>query len=57
MSLLDFEYWSKLKRKEEILRRACEILRVQEEHLPRAVRRFLREIEEMRLRLSQSTSG
>jgi len=57
MSSPDFEYWSKLKRKEEILRRACEILRVQEEHLPRTVQRFLREIEEMKLRLSKSSNG
>jgi hypothetical protein len=54
MSFPDFEYWSKLKRKEEILRRACEILRVQEEHLPRTVQRFLREIKDMKLKLSSS---
>lgn len=51
---LDIKYWAKLKEKEEILRRACEILRVQEEHLPRTIQRFLKEIEEMKLKLSQA---
>lgn len=57
MNSLSIEYWVKLKEKEEILRRACEILRVQEEHLPRTIQRFLEEIREMKLKLNQSSTS
>ncbi|MEM2195264.1 MAG: hypothetical protein QXY40_07165 [Candidatus Methanomethylicia archaeon] len=57
MNSLSTEYWVKLKEKEEILRRACEILRVQEEHLPRTIQRFLEEIREMKLKLNQSSTS
>ena len=57
MSTPSIEYWVKLKEKEEILRRTCEILRVQEEHLPRTIQRFLEEIREMKLKLNQSSNS
>jgi len=41
-----------LKKKEKILKKATEILRVEERDLPKVVERFLREINEMNLRLS-----
>ncbi len=38
--------WQELKSKEKILKRAAEILKVEEKDLPRVVDRFLREIKE-----------
>ena len=40
-----------LKEKERLLKEAAAAIRVQEEHLPRVVARFKREIEEMNKRL------
>ena len=42
------EVFERLKRRYEIVKRAAEILRVQEEDLPRVLERFLKEIEEMK---------
>ena len=36
-----------LKKKEKILREAAEIIKVQEKHLPRVVKRFLDELKEI----------
>ena len=44
--------WQELKKKERILKKAAEILRVEEKDLPKVIERFLREINEMNLRLS-----
>ena len=41
------EEWEILKEKERILKKACSILRVREEDLPKVVERFLKEIEEI----------
>ncbi len=48
--------WQNLKRKEKILKKASEILRVEEKDLPKVVERFLREINEMNLILSKKKS-
>ena len=37
-----------LKKKEQLLKKSAEILRVEEKDLPRIIERFLREIEEMK---------
>lgn len=39
--------WEELKRKEKLLKKAAEILRVEDKDLPRVVDRFLKDIEEM----------
>lgn len=39
--------WEELKEKEKLLKKAAEILRVEEKDLPRVVDRFLKEIKEM----------
>ncbi|MBI2084744.1 MAG: hypothetical protein HYT70_04010 [Candidatus Aenigmarchaeota archaeon] len=39
--------WESLKRKEKILKKAAEILRVEEKDLPRVIDRFMKEVEEM----------
>ena len=38
--------WYALKKKEKLLKKAAEILRVEERDLPRTVHRFLKEIKE-----------
>ena len=38
---------SELKEKEKLLKKAAEILRVEDKDLPRVIDRFLKEIEEM----------
>lgn len=40
-----------LKNKEKILKKAAEILRVEDKDLPKVIDRFLREIEEMKQKL------
>ncbi len=42
------ERFEELKKKYKIVKKAAEILRVQEEDLPRVLERFLKEIEEMK---------
>lgn len=39
--------WAELKNKEKLLKKAAEILKVEEKDLPRVVDRFLKEIDEM----------
>ena len=39
--------WETLKKKEKLLKRAAETLRVEEKDLPRVIDRFMKEIEEM----------
>ncbi len=39
--------WEELKKKEKLLKKAAEILKVEEKDLPRIVDRFMKEIEEM----------
>jgi len=39
--------WKELKMKKELLRQAAEILRVEEQDLPRVIKRFQDEIKEM----------
>lgn len=39
--------WEELKKKEKLLKKAAEILRVEDKDLPRVIDRFLKEIEEM----------
>ncbi len=41
------EQFLALKKKENLLKRAAEILRVEDKDLPRIIDRFLKEIEEM----------
>jgi len=48
--------WHDLKRKEKILKKASEILRVEEKDLPKVIERFVREINEMNLLLSKKKS-
>jgi len=52
--MISREEWEKLKRKEKILKRAADILRVDEKDLPRVVERFLEEIEEMKNKLNSN---
>lgn len=40
--------WQKLKKKEKLLRKALEILRVEEKDLPRVIERFQKEIDDMK---------
>ena len=39
--------WKELKRKEKLLKRSADILRVEPQDLPRVVKRFVDEIKEM----------
>ena len=39
--------WEELKKKEKLLKKAAEILRVEDKDLPRVVDRFMKEVEEM----------
>lgn len=39
--------WRELKRKEKILKQACKLVNVQEDHLPRTLARFLMEIKKL----------
>ena len=39
--------WLELREKEKLLKKASEILKVEDKDLPRVVDRFIREIEEM----------
>ena len=41
------EEFYELKQKDKILRKAAEVLRVEPKDLPRVIKRFLKEIEEM----------
>jgi len=52
--MISYEEWKELKRKEKLLRGAAKAVNVQEEHLPKTVRRFLREIEEMDKKLGKA---
>ncbi|MBS3052497.1 MAG: hypothetical protein J4428_03955 [Candidatus Aenigmarchaeota archaeon] len=45
--MLTEKEWKDLKRKEMLLKRTAEILRVEEKDVPRVVKRFMDEIEEM----------
>ncbi|MEM5853586.1 MAG: hypothetical protein QW228_04420 [Candidatus Aenigmatarchaeota archaeon] len=45
--------WKKLKKKEKILMRAAEILRVEDKDLPRVIERFQREIREMEEKIKE----
>ncbi|MEM5801902.1 MAG: hypothetical protein QXQ18_00750 [Candidatus Aenigmatarchaeota archaeon] len=45
---MSFQEFKKLKHKEKILKKAAEILRVEDKDLPRVVERFQNEIEEMK---------
>ena len=47
------EEFKKLKEKWKLVRKAASILRVEDEHLPRVVDRFLKEIKEMEEKLRQ----
>lgn len=49
---MDYNEWAELKRKEEILKKIAEIFRVEEKDVPRVVKRFIKEIEEMEKRLN-----
>ena len=49
---MQHEEYEKLRKKEKILKKASEILRVKPEDLPRVVKRFKKEIEEMKSKLS-----
>lgn len=42
------EEFTKLKKKEKLLKKAADILHVEEKDLPRVIERFLRELEEMK---------
>lgn len=44
-----------LKKKEKILKKAAEVLHVEEKDLPRVVERFLREIKEMKSAVSKKS--
>lgn len=48
MKLMEFEEFKRLREKSRLLKKAAEVLRVQPEDLPRVIRRFKREIEEMK---------
>jgi len=48
---MEFEEFKKLRKKSKLLKKAAEVLRVQPEDLPRVVKRFKREIEEMKKQL------
>ncbi|MEM5878917.1 MAG: hypothetical protein QXU74_00265 [Candidatus Aenigmatarchaeota archaeon] len=45
--------WEELKKKEKILRKATEILRVEDKDLPRVIERFQKEIKEMEEKLRE----
>ncbi len=45
-----------LKQKDKILRKAAEILRVEPKDLPRVIKRFLKEIEEMNEKIQRLTT-
>lgn len=45
---LSREEWEKLVKWEKILKRAAQILRVEDKDLPRVVKRFKKEVEEMK---------
>lgn len=45
--MLSEKEWKDLKKKEALLKRTAEILRVEEKDVPRVIKRFLDEIEEM----------
>ena len=46
------EEFQRLRNKEKILRKAAEVLRVKPEDLPKVIRRFKKEIDEMKSKLS-----
>ncbi|HDJ96741.1 MAG TPA: hypothetical protein ENG45_01570 [Candidatus Aenigmarchaeota archaeon] len=45
---MNYKKWKKLKRKETLLKEAARVINVQEEHLTKTIKRFLKEIEEMK---------
>jgi len=45
-TMISEKRWQELKNKEKILKKAAEILRVEEKDLPKTVERFLRELNE-----------
>lgn len=49
--MISYEEWKELKRKEKLLKEAAKAVNVQEEHLPRTIKRFLKEIGEMKRKL------
>ena len=51
MKLMEFEEFKRLREKSRLLKKAAEVLRVQPEDLPRVIRRFKKEIEEMEKQL------
>ncbi|MCS7123783.1 MAG: hypothetical protein RMJ17_04455 [Candidatus Aenigmarchaeota archaeon] len=54
MNREDFE---KLKEKEKILKEASSILRVEDKDLPRVLKRFLKETEEMKTKIDERNRG
>ncbi len=46
--------WIELKKKEKLLKKTAEILRVEEKDVPRVLKRFLDEVEEMGKQLKQN---
>ena len=50
---MEFEEFRQLREKSKLLKKAAEILRVKPEDLPRVIRRFKKEIEEMESKLKQ----
>jgi len=50
------EEFYELKQKDKILRKAAEVLRVEPKDLPRVIKRFLKEIEEMNEKIQRLTT-
>ena len=52
-NMLTKEEFEDLKKKEKILKEASNVLRVKDEDLPKVLKRFLNEIEEMKRKLNE----
>jgi len=52
--MLTQKEWQELKKKEKILKKIAEILRVEEKDVPRVTQRFIEELKEMEEKLKKS---